>query len=117
MLISKFRKKTYTHVFCAQETEMKMRVQTLLEEFEQEKADLSLDGQANVKVLTEKLEKEREAMTAFKVRGTGDFVGVFAAPVKPLEVCKVKSGILVNRPQKRDVTHPPQHGRWLRLRQ
>ena len=75
MLLTKYTQDMFC--CCLQETEMKMRVQTLLEEFEQEKADLSLDGQANVKVLTEKLDKEREAMTAFKVRGTGDFVGVF----------------------------------------
>ena len=46
---------------------MKMRMQTMLEEFEHEKADLDLDKQASIKVLTEKLEQERESMTAFKV--------------------------------------------------
>ena len=52
---------------------MQMRIQTMLEEFEQERASLDLDKQAITKVMNEKLDKEREAMTSFKVRRVLEF--------------------------------------------
>ena len=46
---------------------MKTRIQALLDEFEFERQSLVLDQLATAKVLNERLDKERDAMNAFKV--------------------------------------------------
>ena len=56
--------------------EMQQRLQAVMEDFEGERQMLILDTQATAKVLNERLDKEREAMNAFKVGVSAFFQGV-----------------------------------------